>query len=117
MEAFLLIYLVIVVGFVGLVLGLTAVLGKLSRPSSPAKFMPYESGMRPITGARLRIPIQYQRIAMLFLIFDIVAAFIYPWALSYKLLGAAALGAMFFFIGILLLGYLYAWKRGAFLWE
>lgn len=54
---------------------------------------------------------------MLFLIFDLAAAFIYPWALSYKLLGTAALGAMFFFIGILLLGYLYALKRGALHWE
>jgi len=116
-EVFLLIYLVIIVGFVGLILGLTAILGSLARRSSPEKLMPYESGMWPITSARLRIPIQYQRIAMLFLIFDIVAAFIYPWALSYKLLGVAGLGAMFFFIGILLLGYLYALKRGAFHWE
>jgi NADH-quinone oxidoreductase subunit A len=84
--------------------------------------MPYESGMIPIGTARVRIPIHFHLIAMLFLIFDIEIAFIYPWALVFhewvkQANGLMAIMEMAIFVGVLLVGFFYAYKRGAFVWE
>ncbi|MBI1744255.1 NADH-quinone oxidoreductase subunit A [Candidatus Acetothermia bacterium] len=111
------VYFILVVGFAGLMTGLTLLLGSLNKHPTPDKLMPYESGMIPIGSARVRIPIHFHLIAMLFLVFDIEVAFIYPWALIFKSLGLMGVIEMFVFIGILLVGFLYALKRGAFVWE
>jgi NADH-quinone oxidoreductase subunit A len=79
--------------------------------------MPYESGIQPVGSARERFHIRYHVIAMIFLIFDLEIAFIYPWAVIYKQLGWAGFVEMMIFLAILLVGFLYAWKRGAFQWE
>ena len=93
--------------------------GYLVRPSRPykAKLMPYESGAPVFHDARSKIPMRYYIIAMLFVIFDIETVFIFPWAIIFKQLGLFALIEMLVFIAILLVGYFYAWKKGALEWD
>jgi NADH-quinone oxidoreductase subunit A len=105
----------IAAGFAALVLGLSAVMGP--RGIHPAALEPYESGIVPEEPARRRFPVRFALIAMLFLVFDIEAVFFYPWAVVFKRLGLFALVEMFLFIGILLIGYIYAYKKGALNWE
>src|SRR5512140_1232213 len=100
------------------------VLGTLFGPkrSSGKKSMPYESGMTPIGPGTRRIPIRFYLIAVLFILFDIEVVFFIPWALVFKSfvkdgLGLFMLGEMFVFIAILLVGYVYAWKKGALEWD
>lgn len=84
------------------------------------KLMPYESGKDPIGEAHIRFPIRFYIIAMLFVLFDIEVVFFYPWAVVYRKflsLGSFILIEMLVFIGLLLVGYIYAWKRGALEWE
>jgi len=97
----------------------TIVVGYLVRPSKPyrEKLYPYESGMNPLMEAHIMFPLRYYLIAMLFVIFDIEAVFIYPWAVSFIGLGVYALIEMVLFIAILVVGYFYAWQKGAFEWD
>lgn len=84
------------------------------------KLAPYESGKEPTGGPRIRFPIRFYIIAMLFVLFDIELVFFYPWAVVYKQflpLGTFILVEMAVFIGLLMVGYVYAWKRGALEWE
>jgi NADH-quinone oxidoreductase subunit A len=84
------------------------------------KLYPYESGMNVYMDARLRFPIRFYITAMLFVVFDVEIVFLYPWAVVYKKFlsfGNFILIEMVVFIAVLLVGYLYAWKKGAFVWE
>lgn len=81
------------------------------------KLAPYECGMPPVGSARDRISIKFYIIAMLFIIFDIEAVFLYPWAVVFKRLGVFGLAEMGVFIAILLVGFAYVWKKGALEWE
>lgn len=83
----------------------------------PEKLSTYESGITPFMDAHQKFSIRYYIIAMLFLIFDIEAVFLYPWAVSYDLIGLYGFIEMLIFIAILLVGYVYAWKKGALEWE
>jgi NADH-quinone oxidoreductase subunit A len=98
---------------------MTILAGNVLRPKRPylEKLFPYESGMHPETDARQQFPLRYYLIAMIFVIFDIEVVFLYPWAVSFRGLGLFALVEMFVFLGILLVGYFYAWKKGALEWE
>jgi NADH-quinone oxidoreductase subunit A len=89
------------------------------RPSNPypEKLITYESGITPFTDARQKFSIRFYIIAMLFLIFDIEAVFLYPWAVAYDYIGLYGFVEMVIFIAILLVGYVYAWKKGALEWE
>jgi NADH-quinone oxidoreductase subunit A len=87
------------------------------RSANPSKGLPYECGVIPKSDARAPFNIHYYLVGVLFVIFDLEAVFIYPWAVSLRSLGTVALGEMFVFIVILLVGYLYAWKKGVFEWE
>ena len=80
---------------------------------SKVKMAPYECGCEPIGTARERFPIKFYLIAMLFILFDIEAVFLYPWAILYKKLGLFGLVEMGLFIVILFVGYIYVWKKGA----
>ena len=84
---------------------------------SKVKMAPYECGCEPIGTARERFPIKFYLIAMLFILFDIEAVFLYPWAILYKKLGLFGLVEMGLFIVILFVGYIYVWKKGALEWE
>ena len=94
-------------------------LGRLVRPSRPykAKLAPYESGSPLFMDARVQFPMRYYIIAMLFVIFDIEIVFLFPWAVVYRKLGLLGLVEMGLFIGILLVGFWYAWKKGALEWD
>ncbi len=95
-------------------------LGWVVRPSRPyrAKLVPYESGSPLFSDARLQFPMRYYIIAMLFVIFDIEVVFLFPWAVVYRSkLGLLGLLEMGLFILILLVGFWYAWKKGALEWD
>ncbi len=110
-----LLFMAIVVAFAVISL----LIGSIARPSRPnrAKLTPYESGSPLFSDARVPFPIRYYIIAMLFVIFDIEFVFLFPWAVDFKQLGLLGLLEMGLFIGVLLVGYWYAWKKGALEWE
>ncbi len=98
-----------------LIVALDALLG----PRKPTfrKLSPYESGMVPIGPGMRRQPVRFYRIAMLFLLFDVEVIFLLPWAVTFRQLGLFGLVEMLIFVAILLVGYIYAWKKGALEWE
>ena len=87
-------------------------------PSKPnkAKSAPYESGVPDVQPVRPQFTTRFYVIGMLFVIFDLEAAFIYPWAVNFDLLGLEGFMHMLVFIGLLMLSYVYAWKKGALEW-
>jgi len=82
-----------------------------------AKGEPYECGIPQPNRPRRRIPVKFYLVAVLFLLFDVEAAFLYPWAAIFRTLGAAGLAEMAVFLGMLLVGFVYVWKRGALEWR
>ena len=95
------------------------VLGQILGPrrQTKAKSIPYESGMTPIGSAVRRMPVRFYLIAVLFVLFDIEVIFLLPWAVVLKQLGVFGLIEMLVFVFILLVGYVYVWKKGALEWE
>lgn len=92
------------------------------RKETKRKSMPYESGMAPIGPGTRRMPVRFYLVAVLFILFDIEVIFFLPWAVSFREFIAMGKGTFIFvemlvFIGVLLVGYVYAWKKGAFEWE
>jgi NADH-quinone oxidoreductase subunit A len=96
-------------------IGLGTIFGP--KKESAAKSMPYESGMNPYGEGTRRMPIRFYLIAVLFILFDIEVVFFLPWAIVFRQLGLFGLIEMIIFIVILLVGYVYAWKKGALEWE
>jgi len=101
------------IGFIAIALGM------LFGPRHPTsrKAMPYESGMNPIGPGTRRMPVRFYLVAVLFILFDIEVVFFLPWAIVFRQLGLFGLVEMLIFIAILLVGYFYAWKKGALEWE
>ena len=87
------------------------------KKESAVKSMPYESGMTPYGEGTRRMPVRFYLIAVLFILFDIEVVFFLPWAVTFRQLGLFGLIEMVIFIAILLVGYFYAWKKGALEWE
>ncbi len=114
-------YLPIVVHIALVVLvvtGLVALHHRLGRPRPlPGKLEPYESGVWPVGTARERVPVRYYLIAMLFLLLDVEAVFLYPWAVIARELRVLGLVEMLTFVGVLGAGFVYAWRRGALQWQ
>lgn len=100
---------------VGVIMSLVPILLAPSKPN-PVKKIAYESGMPPIGDARQRYTIRYYVIAMLFVVFDIEAVFFYPWAVAFNQIGWYGLVEMVLFIALLLVAYVYAWRKGALDW-
>ena len=94
-------------------------LGELLGPKKKSKVKeePYESGIVPFGPGTRRMPVRFYLIAVLFILFDIEVIFFLPWAAVFRKLGLFGLLEMAVFIGILLIGYVYAWKKGALEWE
>ena len=109
------IFFVVAVGFALFTLFASAIIGK--KKVSPQKMLPYECGMDPIGAARKPFSVKFYVVAMLFIIFDIEAVFLYPWAVIFKDLRIFGLVEMAVFIAILLVGFIYVWKKGALEWE
>jgi NADH-quinone oxidoreductase subunit A len=106
--------------FLATVVALIAIgLGTLFGPrkESAAKSMPYESGMNPYGEGARRMPVRFYVVAVLFILFDIEVVFFLPWAITFRQLGLFGMIEMIIFIAILLVGYVYAWKKGALEWE
>ena len=104
----------VAVGFAVFTLAVSQLLGR-SRPN-PAKSAVYECGVPPIGTARERFPIKFYLVCMLFILFDVDAAFLYPWALIFRQLGLYGLVEMAVFVFLLGGGFVYAWKVGALDW-
>jgi NADH-quinone oxidoreductase subunit A len=101
-------------GFALTSIGLSAVLGP--RKPTPEKLAPYECGMPPVGDARERQSVKFYLVAMIFLLFDIEVAFVYPWAMALRDLGWPGLVQIVLFMLLLLAGYVYVWRKGAFDW-
>ncbi len=81
------------------------------------KYSVYECGVDPFTSATVRISVKFYLVALLFILFDLEAAFLFPWAVVFRDLGLFGFIEMAIFVGILLVGLLYAWKKGALEWQ
>jgi NADH-quinone oxidoreductase subunit A len=103
------------VGFGAGALGLSRLLGP--RNPTPEKSAPYECGMPPVGDARERQSIKFYLVAMVFLLFDIEVAFLYPWAMALRSLGWPGLLQIVLFFAILLAGYVYIWRKGTLDWQ
>ena len=88
---------------------------RLQKPEK-VKLEPYECGIKPEVGARDRLSIRFYILALLFVVFDVETVFLFPWAVLYDRLLLFGLIEMGVFLGILVLGYWYAWKKGALEW-
>ena len=84
---------------------------------STVKAQPFESGNAPRGDARVRFSVRFYLVAMLFLIFDLEVVFLYPWAIYFRQLGLFGLVQMAIFLGILAIGYIYVWRKGALEWD
>jgi NADH-quinone oxidoreductase subunit A len=98
-----------------LMLGLSYLLGKKVR--NRVKDMPYESGIVPTGDARQRFSVKFYLVGMLFILFDIEAIFLYPWAVVYRQLKMFAFVEMLIFIALILCGFFFIWKKGALDWS
>jgi NADH-quinone oxidoreductase subunit A len=105
---------------VGLVFsGILLSLGLLLAPSRPdsEKLSPYECGFEAFEDARMKFDVRYYLVAILFILFDLEIAFLFPWAVTLNEIGLFGFGSMMIFLGILVIGFIYEWKKGALEWE
>ena len=105
-----------VAGGLGIVLLAIGLLAAPHRPD-PEKLSPYECGFEAFEDARMKFDVRYYLIAILFIIFDLEIAFLFPWAIVFEHIGLVALVEMALFIGLLVVGFIYIWKKGALEWE
>ena len=110
-----LIQILIAIAVASAMIGLSALLGR--RVRDPIKFTPYESGMKPVGNARERLSVKFYLVAMVFILFDIEAIFLYPWAVVYRQLKLFAFFEMLLFIVLVLCGFFYIWKKGVLNWS
>jgi len=106
--------------FVTLVFGvLTLLVSHFVQPRypEPEKLSTYECGSEPFSDARMPFPVRYYIFAMLFVIFDIEVIFLYPWAVVFTKIGVIGLIEMLIFIGLFIVAYVYAWRKGALEWD
>ena len=105
---------------VGLAVGVAPmVLGKLVSPNRPdsEKNSPYECGFEAFEDARMKFDVRYYLVAILFILFDLEIAFLFPWAVVLKVIGLFGFLAMLVFLAILVVGFIYEWMKGALEWE
>jgi NADH-quinone oxidoreductase subunit A len=105
---------------VALIMGSVIILaGRLLGPHRPdsAKLSPYECGFEAFEDARMKFDVRYYLVAILFIIFDLEIAFLFPWAVALNEIGLFGFLSMMVFLGILVVGFIYEWKKGALEWE
>ena len=105
---------------VGLIFGGIAIFaGRLLAPDRPdgEKLSPYECGFEAFEDARMKFDVRYYLVAILFILFDLETAFLIPWAVVLEKIGLAGFLAMMLFLAILVVGFVYEWKKGALEWE
>jgi NADH-quinone oxidoreductase subunit A len=105
---------------IGLAVGVVPmVIGKLLGPSRPdsEKLSPYECGFEAFEDARMKFDVRYYLVAILFILFDLEIAFLFPWAVALGDIGLFGFVSMMLFLGILVVGFVYEWMKGALEWE
>src|ERR1700743_3189232 len=114
-----LIFLIIASGLAVIMLGLGALLGRLSSRTGgdKEKLSAYECGFEAYEDARMRFDVRYYLVAILFIVFDLEIAFLFPWAVALSKIGLFRLGSMAIFLGVLVVGFIYEWKKGALEWD
>ena len=110
-----LLFVIIGIGFGVMPLLAGFVLGP--RRPDDEKLSPYECGFEPFEDAQMKFDVRFYLVAILFIIFDLEIAFLFPWAVVLDEIGMFGLSAMFLFLAILVVGFIYEWKRGALEWE
>jgi len=110
-----LLFLCIAVGF-ALVIVITSYIVARQKPD-PEKESAYECGFPPFNDARKQFDVRFYLVAILFIIFDLEVAFLFPWAISLGSIGLIGFWSMMVFLGILTVGFIYEWKKGALEWE
>nr|WP_275672714.1 NADH-quinone oxidoreductase subunit A [Thermomonas flagellata] len=110
-----LLFLVVAAG-IGIALIVVGNLLGTKRPD-PEKLSPYECGFNAFEDARMRFDVRYYLVAILFIVFDLEIAFVFPWAVVFRELGVFGLVEMGVFLALLVIGFVYVWKRGALEWE
>jgi len=110
-----LLFVIVALGFGAVTIGLSSIIVPMRQ--NGVKNDPYECGVDPVGNARGRFSVKFYLVAVLFILFDIEAVFLYPWAVSFKQLGLYGLIEMVLFIAILLAGYFYLLKKRALEWE
>ncbi len=110
-----LIFLGIAAGIGMLLLGLGFLIGKGGKDDE--KLSPYECGFEPFDDSRMKFDVRYYLVAILFIIFDLEIAFLFPWAVSLDTVGRFGMLAMALFLAILVVGFIYEWKKGALEWD
>jgi NADH-quinone oxidoreductase subunit A len=107
---------IVIAGAVALLMSITGYILSPKKPNK-AKLSAYECGFDPFSDARLPFDVRFYLVAILFIIFDLETAFLVPWAIYFRHLGWFGMAAMGLFLGLLLLGFVYEWKKGALEWE
>jgi NADH-quinone oxidoreductase subunit A len=110
-----LVQILIAIAVAGAMIGLSALIGR--RVRDPIKSSPYESGMTPVGNARERFSVKFYLVAMVFILFDIEAIFLYPWAVVYRQFKLFAFFEMLLFIALVLCGFFYIVKKGVLNWS
>jgi NADH-quinone oxidoreductase subunit A len=114
-----LIFLVVAAGLAGLLLLLGTGIGRAFArfPGERAKVSPYECGFEAYEDSRMKFDVRYYLVAILFIVFDLEIAFLFPWAVALRRIGLFGLLAMALFLAILVVGFIYEWKKGALEWD
>jgi NADH-quinone oxidoreductase subunit A len=110
-----LIFLVICFGIVGALVAAPFLVAY--RSPDPEKLSAYECGFNPFDDARMKFDVRFYLVAILFIIFDLEVAFLFPWAVSFGAIGWAGYGSMMLFLAVLTIGFIYEWKKGALDWD
>ena len=105
-----------VASFIGLALMVAPFLLAIRNPD-PEKVSPYECGFNAFDDARMKFDIRFYLVAILFIIFDLEVAFLFPWAAAFKSVGVFGFWSMMAFLGILTIGFIYEWRKGALDWD
>ncbi len=108
-------FIAVAIGIGGALLVIGLVLAP--RRPDPEKISPYECGFEPFEDARQKFDVRYYLIAIVFILFDLEVAFLFPWAVSFDKIGIIALVEMVLFLALLVVGYAWIWKKGALEWE
>jgi NADH-quinone oxidoreductase subunit A len=111
-----LVVFIAVAGLIGLVLLIAPFLVAYQQPD-PEKLSAYECGFNAFDDARMKFDVRFYLVAILFIIFDLEVAFLFPWAVAFGKLGATGFWSMFVFLAVLTVGFAYEWKKGALEWD
>lgn len=110
-----LIFIIVAAGLGIALIGACNLIG--TKKNYPAKDAPYECGFPAFESAHIPFDVRFYLVAILFIVFDLETAFFFPWALALRKIGWFGFGAMMLFLGLLVIGFIYEWKRGALEWE